>query len=81
MDLSVSSDAAFGVCWDDYSSTGNMFLIGRSNAPFKMSAKAQHFVATCPMTAVYHAASNTYDCCVSRSSFSVLSIVTIVGLS
>ena len=56
VDLSVFSDAAYGVCRDGYSSTGNMFSVGRYNAPFSVSAKAQHDVATCPMTAEYYAA-------------------------
>ena len=45
------SDAAYDVCRDGYSSTGNMFSVGGYNAPFFVSAKT-----TCPMTAEYYAA-------------------------
>ena len=58
IDLSVFTDAAFGVCrYSGRSSTGNMFSVGRDNAPFFVTAKAQSDVATCPMTAEYYAAS------------------------
>ena len=43
--VSFFSDAAYGVCRDGYSSTGTMFSVGRYNAPFAVSAKAQHDVA------------------------------------
>ena len=51
------SDAAYAVFRDGYSSSGYMFSVGVSNAPFYAVAKAQTEVATCPMTAEYYAAS------------------------
>jgi len=56
--LAVYSDAAYGVFRDGYSSSGWMFSVGSSNAPFYVVARAQTDVATCPMTAEYYAASD-----------------------
>ena len=57
VELVVFTDAAFGVFRNGYSSTGQMFCVGRRNAPFHVVARAQADVATCPMTAEYYSAS------------------------
>ena len=54
--LVVYTDAAFGVFRNGFSSTANVFCIGKSNCPFAVSARAQLEMATCPMTAEYYAA-------------------------
>jgi len=56
VEIVVYSDAAYAVFRDGYSSSGYMFSVGVSNAPFYAVAKAQTEVATCPMTAEYYAA-------------------------
>ena len=50
------SDAAYAVLRNGYSSSGYMFSVGLSNAPFFAVARAQSDVATCPMTAEYYSA-------------------------
>ena len=52
------SDSAYGVFRDGYSSSAALYSIGRYNAPFFASARAQTSVATCPMTAEYYSASH-----------------------
>eukprot|EP01036_Dinobryon_divergens_P034582 gene34582-44708_t len=55
----VYTDSAFGLFRaDGLSSSANIFCMGRNNAPFAASTKAQADVATCPMTAEYYAAGN-----------------------
>ena len=57
MDFVVFTDTAFGIFRaEGFSSTAYMYCIGRANAPFSVSAKAQDDIATCPMTAEYYSA-------------------------
>jgi len=58
VELVVFSDSAYGVFRDGFSSSAHMFSLGRHNAPFAVSSRAQSDVATCPMTAEYYSASN-----------------------
>jgi hypothetical protein len=57
VELVIFSNSAYMFC-DGFSSSAHMFCIGRHNASFAVSARAQSVIATCLMTAEHYSANN-----------------------